>query len=543
MQRTSMLVSGMLSTVAVVMMSAVPSFAEVVTYPAPPGLTTSPDYTMTVNGTPVSVQKVGPAGDASMVSFANFSCSGSLTIEITASQAINTFVIRPKVRGIVGVKSGNKLTFTVPGPQKLVINVNSLHDLNIFANPLEVNPPKQGDPGVTYYGPGAASPGTITLQSNQTIYLAGGAIVTARISGSNVQNVKVMGRGILAGTVRVSGARHLLFDGIITYNPPSNGSVWTNTLTRCDSSAYRNVKVLSFPVPWSTDGINPCSCRYFAIDDCFIRSGDDCLSIKTMDANAPTDSITITNCIMAGWNSNDGVNTLESVSQVVQNIFVKNCDIIRSAGGSPSGHAAINWTVDGLSTIQNIRMEDVRCEDQCENNLQIQVTNGAIWSRSTPGHIKGIYMKNVSWELAHSMRIFGFSATNMVEDVTFDHCTVAGKPLTKPSDAGIYISTTTTRNIRFIDSVTKIGQSGPAPESGRNQALSLQRAANALVMRINQAGGYSLDITDLSGALVGRFAGVNAGSFALPASQIKPGAYVVRVCTDAGVVSRAVAIR
>ena len=48
------------------------------------------------------------------------------------------------------------MTFSISGPQKLVFDVNGNvdNDLMIFANPVEVNPPKPTDPDVIYLGPG-----------------------------------------------------------------------------------------------------------------------------------------------------------------------------------------------------------------------------------------------------------------------------------------------------------------------------------------------------------------------------------------------------
>ena len=48
--------------------------------------------------------------------------------------------------------------------------------LFLFANAPEVNPPKQGDAGVRYYGPGVYHE-NIDVKSNETIYLAGGAVI------------------------------------------------------------------------------------------------------------------------------------------------------------------------------------------------------------------------------------------------------------------------------------------------------------------------------------------------------------------------------
>ena len=117
--------------------------AQVVTYPAPPGLITSPDFTVTADGKPVWVEKIGSDvhtpkyalyGGIEMeyLNVANFSCSGPLTLTITASSAIDSFIVRPKSLKLKASVDGRNLKLTIPGPQKLYIEVNGLPHLAIF---------------------------------------------------------------------------------------------------------------------------------------------------------------------------------------------------------------------------------------------------------------------------------------------------------------------------------------------------------------------------------------------------------------------------
>jgi len=434
--------------------------SKVITYPAPPGLITSPDLTMNVNGREIWVERIGGSGmplEQPSLSYgkledmdvANFSCSGPLQIRINAPEPISSYVIRPKSRGIEAEVKGRELTFAVPGPQKLYIEIDGLPHLAIFANPLEVNPPHEGDPGVVYFGPGSHNPGQIDLRSNQTIYIAGGAVVNARVRGSNLQNVRIIGRGILQGNVRISGTSDLEVNGI--FNRSTSG--WTNTLTNCKHSSYRNVKVFSYGKRWGLDGINPVSCVDFTIDDCFMRCRDDCVAIKSGNPDLRVDSISVTNSVMVGWAYSDGVTVgFELNGSPVENILVKNCDILYArGGGATGGHSGFSIVCDGPAWVQNIRYEDIRVEEQVEvKNLEFIVTPGKYYGDDPPGHIKGIYLKNISWEnTSKPFIISGFSANNLAEDITFDHCIVGGKTLTNAADANFNVNEFT-RDIRFI---------------------------------------------------------------------------------------------
>ena len=427
--------------------------STVITYPAIDSLTTSPDFTVKANNTPIWTESVGNGGMENL-NVANYSCSGKQTITIKAPEKITEFQIRPKSRNITGRVNGRELTFSISGPQKLYVEINDLPHLAIFANPLETEVPKKNDAGVIYYAPGAYNLGTINLKSNQTIYIAGGAVVTANVRGYGVENVKITGRGILNGNVRISESSNIEVNGIFIRN--THG--WCNTITDCHHTIYNNVKVFSYKTVWGIDGINPVSCKDFLINDCFIRTRDDCISIKSekgserfpvKDIN--TDSIRVLNNLLVGWQHADGVTLgFELQGGTVQNVLVKNCDILRARGqGRTGGHSAFSIVCDGPSDVKNIRYEDIRVEDEIEyKNLELIVTEGRRYGTDGPGHITGVYLKNIHWANKDKPFVIAGVPGNWVVDVTFDNCYLAGKPINGFKDADF--QTEFTKDIKFI---------------------------------------------------------------------------------------------
>ena len=435
------------------------SSATVVVYPAPPGAKTSPDFTLKANDIPVWIERIGSkmktfsytlyAGrEMEDLNVANFSCSGNVTFKITAAAKISSFIIRPKSLNITAVVNGNELVFTIPGPQKLYIEINGLPHLAVFANPLEVNPPKKGDRDVIYFGPGTYAQDSIDLKSNQTLYIAGGAVLNTNIRGRNLHNVTISGRGILNGNLEISGTSELDVNGIFICN--TNG--WTNTLTNCHKVNYDNVKVYSYEAIYSVDGIDVVSCTNFKINDCFMRCRDDCVAIKSGDRNLHVDSVFVTNCIMVGWACSDGVTLgFELNGGPVENIFVNNCDILYARGGGrTNGHSGFSIVCDGPAWVQNIHFENIRVEEKVEfKNLEFIVTDGTLYGTDPPGHIKNVYLKNVQWEnRVKPFIISGFSPNNLVENITFEHCRAGGKILTGTADADFRVNAFT-RNIIF----------------------------------------------------------------------------------------------
>ena len=433
--------------------------AKVVSYPAPPGLVTSPDFTVRADNVPVWVERIGSKLDTfdyklysgremEDLNVARFSCSGPARIRIRASSEVESFLIRPLSAGIKAEVRGRDIVFTIPGPVKLYIEVNGLPHLALFADPPEIKPPAAGDPGLVYFGPGVHNPGQINLKSGETIYISGGAVVYANIRGTDLNKVRITGRGILQGNIRISNTNDLQVDGIFIRNTRG----WTNTLTNCHNSSYRNVKVFGYEAIYSVDGINPVSCTNFTIDDCFMRCRDDCVAIKSMNNSLRVDSIFVTNNLMVGWACSDGVTIgFELNGNPVENIYVKNCDILYArGGGGTGGHSGFSIVCDGPAWVKNINYEDIRIENDVEfKNLELIVTNGTIYGADPPGHIKGIHLKNIKWaNESKPFIISGFSSDNLVEDITFEHCFAGGKPLLSTSDADFRINSFV-RNVIF----------------------------------------------------------------------------------------------
>lgn len=439
--------------------SRVSSAASTVAYPVLDILETSPDFTVTANKNPIWTERVGDGGMENL-NVANFACSGKQIITINASSNITKYLIRPKSRGVVAKVKGRELTFIISGPQKLYVEINDLAHLAIFANPLETEVPRKEDKGVIYYAPGFYNPGQIDLKSNQTIYIASGAVVKANVRGANVQNVKILGRGILNGNVQISASDNIEVNGIFIRNTQG----WCNTITDCHHTIYNNVKIFSYKTVWGIDGIDPVSCKDFKISDCFIRTRDDCISIKSETGSARfpvrdsnTDSISVLDCLLVGWSHADGITMgFELQGGVAQNVLVKNCDILSARGqGRTGGHSGISIVCDGPSDVKNIRFEDIRVEDEIEyKNLELIVTEGRRYGTAGPGHITGVYLKNIRWANANKPFVIAGVPTNFVQDVTFDNCYLAGKLITSLGDADF--QTEFAKGIQFIPSKTSL---------------------------------------------------------------------------------------
>lgn len=439
----------LLSVLAAVHLFAFAATAETVLYPAVPGMRTSEVYSIAVNNDQAWVEAVGPGGMEDL-HVLNFSAEGRQTIVISVNEDVESYSIQPKSYGVKGNADGKTLTVTIDKPMKLYIRVNSLPYLGVFANPLEGKVPSRKDKDVDYYGPGNHDVGEINVRDGQTIYIAGGANVNGRLVGT-AKNVTVCGRGSFTGNARLNDCENLVVDGIFMRNTRG----WANTITNSVNTTYNNVKIFSHTGVWGLDGINPVSCKGFDINDCFIRTRDDCIAVKSNGDPQKFDlssrDITVRNSTMIGWDHADGVTLgFELNGGVVENIRVTNCDILSARGsGRTGGHAAFSIVCDGESRVKDIYFEDIRVEAAIEyKNLEIILTEAERYGNGRMGSISGVYLKNVSWENALKPFTIVGHPTRYVENVVFTNCYVGGKLLTGVADADFQMEFT--RNIVFI---------------------------------------------------------------------------------------------
>lgn len=101
---------------------------------------------------------------------------------------IQTVDVRPKSKSIEYQQVENCIMFTLDKPQYISVEFNGdrLHNLHLFANPVEKEVYTESEDGVMYFGPGTHKPkdlpnNQIRIPSNTTVYLAPGAVKDGRM--------------------------------------------------------------------------------------------------------------------------------------------------------------------------------------------------------------------------------------------------------------------------------------------------------------------------------------------------------------------------
>lgn len=393
---------------------------------------------------------------------AQFDMDGAVDVKVCMpGQPFARMDIRPAARGVSYQKADDRtVVFTLAEPAKLSIEPDGdrFHNLHLFANPLETETYDgreadgvinwdggshdifRKDCKVIYFGPGVHQPkdlpnNEISIPGNCTVYLAPGALLKARLRVDRVENVKILGRGMLWQPLRgveITHSRNVTVEGITVVNPQH----YTVFGGGSEHVAVRNVKGFSSR-GWS-DGIDLMSCRNWAIDDVFLRTSDDCLAFYNHRWWYWGDSrnIAVQNSVLwadvahamnVGVHGDDMSEDGETLSDVVfRNIDVLNVD------EDDDGYRGVMSVCSGdKNKVRNVLFENIRVED-CEEArlIDLRVSYNEKYNRAPGGRIENIVFRNISYwggeGQMYPSRMSGYDERSDIRNVVLDNVRVNG---------------------------------------------------------------------------------------------------------------------
>ncbi|HSO87037.1 MAG TPA: glycosyl hydrolase family 28 protein, partial [Draconibacterium sp.] len=252
-----------------------------VTYKTPADAEAAPDFELEVNGQKLFVY------NTRIAAFAYFSFEGKVDVKVTFNSPVYNFDIRPKSKNIEAELNRNQIQFSLENPANLSVEINKniKRPLFIFASPLETDIPDKTDKNVIFFEAGKIhTPGEVLIKSNQTVYIEGGAIVRGHFLTDKGKNIKIQGRGILDNSrylkgehrpIEINQCENVLIEGIIL----TECRHWSCASTASDKVTYNNLKIVS-ENDWD-DGIDIVGSTNVLVNNCFIRTKDDCIAIKS----------------------------------------------------------------------------------------------------------------------------------------------------------------------------------------------------------------------------------------------------------------------
>lgn len=435
-------------------------------YPAPSGEPLSTDFKVTVDqrNVPVYLATVATAdpakrkrisiGDyasyADHTSFVSFDLQGSAKISITCPKIIKNATVLPASARIIPAISGHSVVFTVSKPGQLELDVNGdwVHSLQVFINPLEKNVPSPGDPNVIYFGPGIHEVDDMRVGSGKTVYLAAGAVIYGKVKpqvksrnhvtaiteldGGAVfslvgNDIKLCGRGIIDGSLCPGHTRNLIsvsgknisVEGVIL----RDSGTWTLPIQRSDHVTVNNIKIFGYR--GNSDGIDICNSRNVRISNCFIRTMDDLVVVKTpIKDGGESRNITVKGCIL--WNElADALSIGAELRENVRNVHFSDCDIVHDKGRE--------WLMRiyhcDAADVADVTFDNI-CADESKRLIALWIGK-AVWSKDERrGHIEDVTFRNiraVGKNLAIDLK--GFDGGHEIKNVLFQDLLINGKRL------------------------------------------------------------------------------------------------------------------
>lgn len=429
--------------------------AEVRTYPAPEGEAVAGVYTVTVDGEPVDVYSAMSEFFDGDYYFASFDFSGPVTVEVTSQFPLAQTAILPERFGIRPKLDGERLSFEANAPFRVSVEPNGrVKPLLLFGNEIETDAPDPNDPNVVYFAPGVHRPGKISLADNQTLYLAGGAVVKGSVFATG-KNVVVRGRGILAGeeSPRFKGPGRYLIDlqdcsnatvrDIIVRNPWS----WTAVTRNCDGVRIDNLKICGSRMI-NDDALDLTNTQNAVVRRCFFRTQDDSVAIKGVsNTPRPCENILIEDCQF--WTDSANIFRIgyECETEGMRKITANRIDVLHYSRVSrpPTEYwaNAIIW----LQPNQNMVMEQCRFDDlvvHCDGSDIIMLMAKPMrckygeFQDTEPGSLNGVELKNIRvvgerGDFHGLLYLLGDGPKHDVRDVRFERIDYFGEPVTEKS--------------------------------------------------------------------------------------------------------------
>ena len=442
---------------------------DLVVYPAPAGEVLSKAYKVSVSGqdVPVYIAKVA-SSDRKLrmkamddkknsalyfeeAAFAYFDTKGKVEVTVTSPVEIKTVKILPSSYNIQPQISNSVVRFPVKPGQNLTIEINGeiIKSLHVFANVIEKDKPSSNDPNVIYYGPGIHEISRLVVKDNQTLYLAGGAVLRAVISSneeasntptSGLKNkpyppsisligkdIKVRGRGVIDASACPTHSRNMIMvqgqdisiEGIIL----RDASLWTLPVRASDRIHIDNIKLLGYRA--NSDGVDICNSREVLVENCFIRTLDDLVVIKSLKGKGDTRGIMVKKCVL--WNEVAHALSLGAeINEDISDIVFTDCDVIHDFGRE--------WSLRvyhcDAGKVSNIRFENIRIEES-KKFISLWI-NKDVWTTDpNRGHIDGVSFKNITVANVPqtNVELLGYDNAHIVNGVSFKNVSINGKML------------------------------------------------------------------------------------------------------------------
>jgi len=331
-----------------------------------------PVYTCSISAWPFNTIWPGhqrPVSQTVGASFVNLVCDEAVTLEVEPLIPCERPLLKPYSRHVEMEKTNGRCRFTLTKNGGYVFMCGTYqHCLYIFNS----RPSLCEDlASVThYFGPGIHFAGKITLHDNESLYVDKDALVYGCIYARGASNVRVFGNGLFDdsteervgnycyeeytnGNIKFYDCENVSVEGVLF----RNSAIWCVNLFGCRCVKLDDVKVFG-QWRYNTDGVDVVNSQDISIENSFIHSFDDTITIKGIDVykEISNQRIHVKNCVLwCDWGKTCEVG-IETVCREYSDISFTHCDILRA------GNTALDIQSGDCAEIHDILYADINVE-------------------------------------------------------------------------------------------------------------------------------------------------------------------------------------
>ncbi len=420
----------------------------------------SQDYRVTIDGNEIYVYK------CQVASYAILSGQGKMEVEIESALPFEKIKVRPLSAGINFTVQGKKVRFTIDAPRKLSIEFDDdiLRPLFLLVNPIDTPKPDIDGDKVHYFESGKTYDiGLMELGEGETVYIDEGAVVYGAFTAYRADNIAIKGRGILDGSkwprqgevikkqmIKLVECNNVLIEGITIVDGPN----WHVVPIACNDVTIKDLNIIT--IVGTGDGIDVVGSENVSIDNCFIRSYDDCVAIKAVSYFHESGCKNVENVKVSRsvfWNSEYG-NALEigyeTRCEEIKNILFQDCDVIRCEfEGYESGGTFTIHNGD-RAVVSNVRYDNIRVEDSREKLIDIKILFSQYSRDEVRGQVRDIVFNNiqvVDGPFPVSI-IRGYNGDHMIRNITIEDMVVHGRKINDANSAKMVVELS--KDVKFL---------------------------------------------------------------------------------------------
>lgn len=283
----------------------------------------------------------------------------------------------------------------------------------------------------------------IYVKDNETLYISPGAVVRGTVMIYGSENASVRGRGVIDVTpnntvqsysgIVCAYSENIKIEGVIVNNPSS----FNLAIGQSSNVSVENFKC--FSSYGAADGINTKASSNISIDDCFLRSNDDTISIYATSVSylGSTGDLTVRNSTLisdAGHIVNSGTHAQEYDEETISNILIENVDVIDSKSNYPEYQGVLSVNAGNDVIAKDFVFSDIRIEDFRINQLfNLRVIYNPGYNKTPGRSVENILFRNITYngQNAAPSIIKGYNSTRTVKGIVFENVMINGTKMTE----------------------------------------------------------------------------------------------------------------